>query len=385
MATPYCRPGRSSVALEPVEIDFPRSAVEDLHRRLDAVRWPRLPFAAGWEAGVEQGMLRQLVSHWREDHDWSAEQRELNRLDHLRGPVAGDELHCVRYRSGDGGFPVVVIHGWPGSFVEFLDAAELLRDEGFDVVVPSLPGFALSDPPSRPGLHGGEIAERLHLLMLELGYERYGVQGGDWGAYVGAALARRHPGAVAGLHLNLIPGASAPPPEGVEVSDEERDWRAFLRRFGEEETAYYDLQATKPHTLAHALSDSPVGLLAWIVEKFWAWSDHDADLWSTIDRDRLLTNVMLYWLPNAILSSARIYWEMEHADVPLVGGRVEVPTGYLQMPREPFLAPPREVAERHFEIVHHTSAPRGGHFAAMEQPELWAADVARFFRSVAGR
>lgn len=361
-----------------LQIDFPREAVDDLHRRLDEIRWPETGFDAGWDRGMDQVTLRELVRYWRHDYDWFAAQSDLNRLEHRTVEIDGENLHYVTYHSErPDPKPILVLHGWPGSFVEFLDSAVLLCDAGYEVIVPSLPGFALSDPPRKPGMHGGRIAERLHELMRRLGHERYGVQGGDWGAVIALALAHRQPEAVTGLHLNLIPGAP-PPPEGEEPGDEERAWREWRERFNEHELAYYDVQATKPDTLAYALADSPVGLLAWIVEKLWAWSDHGGDLWSSFDRDRTLTNVMLYWLPNRVQSSARIYYEMENPDGPIFGRRTEVPTGYLRMPKEPW-GPPRAVAERMANVVHYTEAPRGGHFAAMEEPRIWADDVAAFF------
>lgn len=360
------------------DIDFPSDAIDDLQRRLDTVRWPNGGFDTGWERGADGRTLRDLVRYWRHDYDWFAAQAELDTLDHGITAIGGEGLHHVVYRSERDDAPaILVLHGWPGSFVEFLDAAPLLRDAGYHVVVPSLPGFGFSDPPREPGMHGGRIADRLHQLMRRLGHQRYGVQGGDWGAAIALALAQRHPDAVVGVHLNLIPDAP-PPAEGEEPDAEERAWRSQRQRFDEEELAYYELQATKPDTLAYALGDSPVGLLAWIVEKFWAWSDHDGDLWSIFDRDRLLTNVMLYWLPGQVRSSSRIYWEMEHPDEAMLVRRVQTPTGYLRMPKEPW-GPPRVVAERVANIVHYTEAPRGGHFAAMEQPTIWAQDVAAFF------
>jgi microsomal epoxide hydrolase len=277
--------------------------------------------------------------------------------------------------------PLLLIHGWPGSFVEFLDAAEQLAAgvdgaPGFDLVVPSLPGFGFSEAPREPGMHPGRIAARLHALMRELGYERYGVQGGDWGAITGTALALQQPEAVLGLHLNFVGGG--PPPADREMSDEERAYRERQQAFQATETGYSLIQGTRPQTLAYAQQDSPVGLLAWILEKFWVWSDHGEDLWDTFDRDRLLTNVMLYWLTGSVLSAARIYYEMRHGGAASLAGQVTVPTSYARFPAEPWAAP-REVVERRYHLVRMTEPARGGHFAALEQPTLYAADVASFF------
>ncbi len=212
--------------------------------------------------------------------------------------------------------------------------------------------------------------------MQELGYERYGVQGGDWGAIIGTALASKHPEAVTGLHLNFSIGG-APPADG-KMSEAETEWRTFRQGFDREETGYSRIQGTRPQSLAYAQQDSPVGFLAWMLEKFWVWTDHGDDLWDTVDRDWLLTNAMLYWLTGRVLSAARIYYEMSHMTEPLFVPPIEVPTAYAKYPGEAWAAP-REVVERTYNLVHYTEAPAGGHFAAMEQPEFFARDVAAFF------
>jgi len=372
------------MAMLPFRIEFSERAIVDLHRRIDATRWPELGYDAGWTTGTNDGVLRDLVRYWRRDYDWFAVQGRLNGLAHLRGPIDGEELHCVVY-SGPGAerrLPLLLLHGWPGSFVEFLDAAELLAagvdsSPGFDLVVPSLPGFAFSEAPRAGGLHPGRIAERMHALMQTLGFARYGVQGGDWGGIIGPALAQRHPEAVVGLHVNFGTARLTAAPDD-ELGEAERAYRERRRRFDAEETGYSRIQGTRPQTLAYGLHDSPVGLLAWILEKFWVWSDHGDDLWETFDRDRLLTNVMLYWLTGSVLSASRIYYETAHMTEPLLDGPVTVPTAYARFPGEPF-NPPREAMARAFNLVRYSEPPRGGHFAAMEQPTLFAADVAAFF------
>jgi microsomal epoxide hydrolase len=226
-------------------------------------------------------------------------------------------------------------------------------------------------------MHPGAIAERLHGLMQELGYERYGVQGGDWGAIIGTALAGAHPEAVQALHVNFALGG--PPPADGEMSAEERAYRVEQERFQATETGYSRIQGTRPQTLAYAQQDSPVGLLAWILEKFWVWSDHGDDLWETLDRDAVLTNVMMYWLTGTVLSAARIYYEMSRSGGAFLAGRVEVPTGYARYPGEPWAAP-TEVLERRYNLARVSEPARGGHFAAFEQPQIYAADAASFFR-----
>ncbi|MEX0856108.1 MAG: epoxide hydrolase [Gemmatimonadota bacterium] len=380
-------PSVPNVEMEPYRIDFPPAAIEDLHRRIDATRWPEMPFETGWESGTNDAVLRELVAYWRNDYDWFAVQERLNQRTHLRGPIEGEQLHCVVYEGegadAPGRFPLLLLHGWPGSFHEFDAAAPRLAAgqggaPGFDLVVPSLPGFAFSEAPRERGMNPTRIAERLHLLMGELGFERYGVQGGDWGSIIATQMARLHPEALVGLHLNFVASAPAPP-DGVEPSAEEVAYRAARARFQGAETGYSSIQGTRPQSLAYAQNDSPVGLLAWILEKYWAWSDHGDDLWETFSRDDILTTVMLYWLPGRVLSSARIYYETSNP-IPgtAIGGRVEVPTGYARFPAEPW-GPPREVVERTYNLVHYSEPERGGHFPALERTMAWAEDVARFF------
>jgi pimeloyl-ACP methyl ester carboxylesterase len=376
------------MVMRPFRIEYTKKDVEDLHRRLDSTRWPILPFDTGWNSGTNDQVLRDLVRYWRHEYDWFKIQEQLNRLTHLRGPIQGEELHCVVYKGSGGGRrpPLLLLHGWPGSFVEFLDAAEILArgidgQPGFDLVIPSLPGFCLSEAPRTPEIHAGRIAERMHRLMKELGYPHYGVQGGDWGAIIGNALALLQPESVDGLHITFV-HPPPPPPEGETLSEEEQTYLAERKKFDAEETGYGQIQRTKPQTLAYAQLDSPVGLLAWILEKFWAWSERGNDLWQTFNRDRLLTNVMLYWLPGCVLSAARLYYEtFHHMPKDLRKRRVSVPTGYAKFPAEPW-APPREAVARQYNLVYYSEQAKGGHFAAMEQPELWAKDVATFFSQI---
>lgn len=375
-------------SLEPFTIDVAPGTIDDLHRRIDATRWPEMPFDTAWGSGTSDVVLRELVGYWRHEYDWWAVQDGLNRLDHLRVPIEDEAMHCVVHE-GSGPGPrtaILLLHGWPGSFLEFSEAAPLLTapgadGRGFDLVVPSLPGFVFSDAPRAPGMHIGRIANRLHLLMGELGHARYGVQGGDWGAIIGTQLSRQHPEAVVGLHLNFV--SSAPqPPDGQPMTEAELEYRRGRERFQAQETGYSGIQGTKPQSLTYAQNDSPVGWLAWMLEKYWSWSDHPGDLWQTFTRDQILTTAMLYWLPGRILSAARIYQEASSAPPGTnPGGRVEVPTGYARFPREPW-GPPREVAERTYNLVHFSEMERGGHFPALEQPEAWARDVNRFFRSL---
>ena len=376
------------MAIVPFRLEFSERAIADLHRRIDAARWPQLAFATGWSAGTDDGVLRALVAYWRRDFDWFAMQERLNRYPHVRGEVQGEETHAVLLaRGGAPRLPLLLLHGWPGSFIELLPAGERLVEgvEGspaYDVVIPSLPGFGLSEPPRAAGMHPGRIAERMHQLMRALGYERYGVQGGDWGAIVGVRLAHAHPEAVVALHLNFTAGLLPAP--AAEGGDEEAKRQQQERaRWRARETAYSALQGAKPQTLAYALTDSPVGLLAWMLEKFWAWSDHGDDLWQTFDRDEVLANVTLYWLTGTALSAARTYYESASEDPPfLPRERLEVPTGFARFPAEPWLAE-RDALQRSYRLERYAELPRGGHFAALEQPQLFAAEVASFFSDYA--
>jgi pimeloyl-ACP methyl ester carboxylesterase len=376
------RPGAAQEDIQRFRINFPKAEIDDLHRRLDRVRWPDVPFDTGWSAGANLQVMRELAQYWRHKFDWFRVQQELNALPHFRTPINGEGLHFIHYRGtgSDRRFPILLIHGWPGSFVEFVDGAAKLSKR-FDLVIPSLPGFVFSDAPRSGGMHSGKMGEHLHLLMKKLGYSRYGMQGGDWGSATAIEMARRYPESIAGLHLNFCTEAPEPP-KGEVASEREREYRTRMAQWRTGELAYFEQQSTRPQTLAYGLTDSPVGALAWITEKFWAWSDHGDDLWKTFTQDRILTNVTLYWLTNRILSAARIYYEQrQRPAASQARGRISVPTGFARFPAE-FAAPPRDVIERTFNVVHYTEQPRGGHFAAMEQPDLWASDVDRFFSSL---
>jgi len=294
-------------------------------------------------------VLRDLVRYWRHDYDWKRVQSDLNRLPHYRLPVEGERLHFVWYRRTGPRqpFPLLLLHGWPSSFLEYAKVAEpLMRggagQPGFDLVVPSLPGYVFSDAPRRPGMHPGEIADRMHELMRTLGYRRYGVAAGDWGAVVGRDLAKAHAEAVTGLAWPGTPWVR--PPKERALTDEERAFLEAWDRFDAEELAYFRLQSTKPQTLAYALQDSPVGLLAWVLEKFWAWSDlgpdrgrggrnGPGDLRATLDRADVLTPTTPYWLTGTVLSASRLYYENEHRPpTSQIAGPVAVPTLAMGFP-----------------------------------------------------
>ena len=372
-----------SASPEPFTVSFDKQQIGDLHRRIDATLWPEIVYDTGWSTGTNDQVLRDLVKYWRNEYDWFRVQASLNRLSHHRIEVEGEKIHFVWYR-GSGPrqkFPLLLLHGWPSSFLEFEEAAPLLiagsqGQTGFDLVVPSLPGFVFSDAPRAAGAHPGRIADRMHLLMRALGYERYGLQGYDWGAVISGDLARKQPDAVVGMHRAGAPWS--PPTTRSTAREDAKAYLAKREQFSAKETGYQWIQRTKPQTLGYALQDSPVGLLAWILEKYWTWSDHRGNLWDVISRDHVLTNVMLYWLTGKVMSASRIYYE----DV--TAGRqsatITVPTWFLWTPNDPFSSPPRSLwdsSNGYSNVLKISELSRGGHFPAAEQPELWAADVHR--------
>ncbi|MGV4983785.1 epoxide hydrolase family protein [Streptomyces sp. NRAIS4] len=388
--------------IEPFRLSVPQSDLDDLYDRLDRTRWPAELPGAGWEYGVPAGYLRELVRYWRHEYDWRAAEAELNRWPQFTTTIDGAKVHFAHVPSPEpDATPLVITHGWPGSIVEFLDVVGPLTDpvayggdaaDAFHVVLPSIPGFGLSGPTTERGWEARRVADAWVELMRRLGYERFGLQGGDWGAAISRELGRAHPDRVIGVHLNLLPGAqaAAEPAEeelaALDPEDRERTLRSWRRwdEWSREGTGYAVLQSTRPHTLAYALTDSPVGQLAWIVEKFREWTDSEDLPEQAVDRDRLLTNVMLYWLTGTAGSSARIYYERAHA----TGDRTArpaapstAPTALVSFPADPQI-PLRHKAERTENLVRWTELDRGGHFAAMEEPDLLIDDVRAFFRDL---
>jgi pimeloyl-ACP methyl ester carboxylesterase len=368
--------------VERFEIHVDEEALQDLRRRLAAARLPDQIEATGWEYGVPVDYLRELVDYWRDGFDWRAQEARLNQFEHFRTALDGQSIHFVHARStDDDALPLLLVHGWPGSIIEFLDVIPRLTDPetgGLHVVAPSLPGYGFSEPTRTRGWDPTRIARAFIELMPRLGYTRYGAQGGDWGAQVVTRIGALDPEHCAAIHLNMPIGHR--PAEDVTLSEQDQADLADLARFTRDEAAYAQLQGTKPQTLGAALNDSPVGLLAWIVEKFRTWSDCDGHPENVFTRDQLLTNVTLYWLTQTITSSTRLYWERQHSGE----GRsdfVAVPTGVARYPKE-IIRYPRSWVAQQYNLTHWVDMPRGGHFAAMEQPELFADDVRAFFRTV---
>jgi pimeloyl-ACP methyl ester carboxylesterase len=379
----------------PFRIEVPQDALGDLRERLGRTRWPEAETVDDWSQGVPLSYLRELCRHWAEDYDWRATERRLNLLPQFRTEVDGLGIHFLHVRSPHpDAFPVVLTHGWPGSVVEFLKVIGPLTDptahggdaaDAFHLVIPSLPGYGFSDRPTRPGWGVERIAHAWARLMARLGYRRYGAQGGDWGTSVSTAIAHQDPEHVAGIHLT--PPLAPPDPATLDdLTDRERAALASLEHAAEWESGYSQEHATRPQTIGYGLVDSPAALCAWIVEKLWAWTDHDGQLETVLTRDELLDNVMLYWLPGTGASSARLYWESIRQVNRWISGpvtdTVAVPTGCSIFPRELQRPSRRWAARRFLDIRWWNELDKGGHFAAFEQPELFVNEVRSFFRLV---
>ncbi|MGA5448052.1 epoxide hydrolase family protein [Streptomyces umbrinus] len=386
--------------IHPFVLDIPQSDLDDLNARLDLTRWPDELPGVGWEYGVPRDYLKELVRYWRHTYDWRAAEARLNEWPQFTTTIDGANIHFAHIRSPEpDATPLIITHGWPGSIVEFLDVVGPLTDprahggdpaDAFHVVLPGIPGFGLSGPTRDTGWELRRVGAAFAELMDRLGYRRFGVQGGDWGAGISRELGRAFPDRVIGVHLNLLPGAHAstePTPEELAaLNPREREKTLASWRRNEEWTrerlGYAVVQMTRPQTLSYGLTDSPVGQLAWIVEKFKEWTDSHERPEDAVDRDQLLTNVMLYWLTGTAGSSARIYYERAHAAG--WGEPVQpstAPTALAVFPWDNFI-PLRHIADRTENIVRWTEFDRGGHFAAMEEPDLLVGDVRAFFHEL---
>ena len=373
----------------------PDDAIADLRDRLARTRFPDQAPGPPWAYGTDVAYMRELVDYWRGGFDWRAQEARLNALPQYRVPLHGIDVHFLHVPgNGPDPCPLLLAHGWPGSVFEFLDLIPRLADparfggdpaDAFTVVAPSLPGYGLSFVPGQPRFGVEAIADCLAELMTDvLGYRRFAAQGGDWGSFVASRLGHTHADRTIGIHLNLLP-LRRDPNMVADPTPEERRYLDELAAWLKEETGYQWIQGTRPQTLAFALTDSPAGLAAWIVEKFRAWSDCGGDLESAFTKDQLLANIGLYWFTGAIGSSFWPYYARMHGPWPIPeGGVVGVPTGYCAFPRE-ILRPPRSLAARTYtDIRRWSEMPRGGHFAAMEQPDALAGEVREFFRPLRG-
>ena len=364
---------------QPFTLLIPDPAIAELRERLARTRWPDEPPLPPWSTGTSVGYLRELIDYWRTGFDWRVWEAKLNRFPQFTIPIRGIDLHFIHVpsRRADA-MPLLISHGWPGSVFEFHKILPLLA-EHFTVIAPSLPGYTLSFKPGQQRFGITEIADLYAELMDTLGYPRYGVQGGDWGGFLASVMGLRFPQRLTGIHLNLL--AVRRDPKMLENPNaQEKIYLDQLNNFQKEEIGYHWMQGTRPQTLAFALTDSPAGLAAWVVDKFFAWTDNRGSPEDAVSRDEMLANISLYWFTGAIGSSFWPYYARMHGPWPIPEGEtVMVPTGYAEFPKE-ILSPPRSLAEKTYSNIRRwTPMPKGGHFAALEQPEALAREVIAFF------
>ena len=382
--------------LVPFRLDVADAELDDLRARLSRTRWPERETVGDgdgldWSQGIPLSYVRDLCGYWERDYDWRRAEAQVNAWPQWRAGVDGLGIHVLHARSPEpDALPLVLTHGWPGSIVEFLKVLGPLSDpaahggdraDAFHVVCPTLPGYGWSDKPASTGWNVARIADAWDELMHGLGYERYAAQGGDWGSMVTMCLGMQHPDHLVGLHVNM-PIVRPDPATFDDLTDREKETLAAMeehRRWG---TGYSKQQSTRPQTVGYGLTDSPAGQCAWIVEKFWAWTDCDGHPENVLTRDELLDNVMFYWLPAAAASSARLYWE-SFRQVP--SDRIGVPAGCSVFPGEVFRASRRWMEQRFSDLRYWNELGRGGHFAAFEQPELFVTELRSCFRMMRAR
>jgi pimeloyl-ACP methyl ester carboxylesterase len=368
------------------KVHVPDRVLIDLRRRLAETKWPDQLPGTTWEYGADIKKVRKLAEYWQNNYDWRAQEAKINRFDQFTTEIDGQQIYFIHQRSPrPDAIPLLLIHGWPGSIVEFLALIEPLthpkdkNSPAFDVIIPSLPGFGFSGPTTTRGWGPQRMAKALVVLMDRLGYAKYGIQGGDWGSLIARDMAYQAPAHVIGLHLNLIT-ADPPNPEAVaQMSDAERKRFSY---FDQEESSFFFLQAAEPQTLAYALTDSPVGWLAWMIGKFQLLTDNTGDFLTAVDRDTFLTDVTLYWATDTVGSAMRIYREHRLTGEDAVPSpRLETPVAYADFPKEVAVPPFRWVTQT-YNVVQKTEMLKGGHFAALEQPDLLLDDIRKFFAKV---
>ena len=361
--------------MEPFVIRFRKEEIDDLHHRIDNTRMPKTFPRENWDLGVDDGYLSSLLAYWRKDYDWSRKEAELNRYPQFTCELDGMTIHFFHLKgTKPGALPLLLTHGWPDSFLRYVKLFPLLSE--FDLVVPSLPGFAFSTLPSKGFSNNAEVAETWHKLMTQvLGYKEYAASGGDMGRGVTCYLAARYPEEVRGIHLTDVGFAAnlvAKPDEALTV--EELDYKRRAQMWTRMEGAYISINGTKPQTLAYMLSDSPAGMASWLVEKYHAWSD-----WELLTMDDLCDCLTLYWMTNTACTSIRAYHGNAFALPPL--GKISVPTAIAAFPHD-VLPVPRSWVEQHYPVIRYTEMSRGGHFTALEQPEQFAQDVSAFMKQL---
>ena len=371
-----------SEPIRPFTLDIPQAQIDDLRRRLSDARWPERETVDDWSQGTPLAALRELCDYWRDGYDWRRCEARLNGLGQHETTIDGLDIHFLHVRSPHAGaMPLILTHGWPGSVVEFLQVIEPLTNppdpaDAFHVVAPSLPGFGFSGKPTATGWGVGKIATAWADLMRRLGYTQWVAQGGDWGAAVTTAIGAQAPAGCRGIHVNM-PVARPLPEDLAAPSEPELRALTALQHYQDWDSGYSKQQTTRPQSVGYGLVDSPVALAGWILEKMWAWTDNDGSPYDALSRDTILDNLMLYWLPATGASSARLYWE---SFAKFGEGEVSIPSGASQFPKE-IIPSPRKWAERRYKnLIYWNDLPKGGHFAAWEQPELFVGELRDCFR-----
>ena len=377
----------------PFTLSIPQISLDDLCNRLANTRLPDQTPGPAWQFGTDRSYMSELVQYWRVSFDWRAQEAALNQFPQFMVNLHGIDLHYLYIQgAGPNPTPLLLMHGWPGSVFEFLDMIPILTDpeqfggdpsQSFTIIAPSLPGFGLSFQPNQKRFGAHEMADCFVDLMVNvLGFDRFALQGGDWGSFVASSIAMHHSDHVIGMHLNMLP-IRPDPVAALNATEEEVKYACEIAHWAKDETGYTWIQATRPQTLAYGLTDSPAGLAAWIAEKFYAWTDHDGTIETAVARDRMLANVSLYWFTGAIGSSFWPYYERHHTQWTVPDdAHITVPTGYAAFPAE-IRRPPRSIAQKVYRDLRHWSAmPKGGHFAALEHPHALAADITKFFNDL---
>lgn len=380
------------MSIQPFNIAIPQATLDDLRERLARTRWPDEVNGAEWDYGTNLAYLKGLVDYWQHGFDWRVQEKKLNEFAQFRTQIDGLGIHFIHERGkGPDPTPIILTHGWPDSFYRMYKLIPMLTDpasyggdpaDSFDVIVPSLPGFGFSERPRDRSITMARTADLwAHLMTNVLGYKRFAAAGGDFGSPITQHLALAHPESLIGIHVTDI-GFYNLHDRQLDLTEDEQRYTGAQRGWFFQEGAYAMIQGSKSQTLAYGLNDSPVGLAGWIVEKFRAWSDCDGDVERSFSKDELLTNIMIYWVTETINSSIRNYYrDMNNPNIQ-PGQHIEVPAAFARFPKDiPGMSPPRSLAERHLRIERWTQMPRGGHFAALEEPELLAEDLRAFFHS----
>ena len=385
---------KNGSSITPFEIVVPDAAINDLKTRLQNTRLPDQISETTWEYGTDKTYLTELIDYWENEFDWKEQERTLNEFDHFKTEIDEIEMHFIHQRSEHpDAIPLMIVHGWPGSISEFSKIIDPLVDpvayggsasDAFHVITPSLPGFGFSSAPTQPGYSPEKIAHVLAALMEKIGYQRYAIAGGDWGAIINRYLAFNYPDRLIGLHSNMmLAGPPTDREQRADVTQVEETARAARGAYMQNERAYQQIQGSKPQTLGYGLNDSPTGLAAWIVEKFHGWTDMPQGATGYLDnhftKDELLTNIAIYWFTGTITSSTRIYYENSKTPIETPLGFINVPTGAAIFPAEIFVTP-RAWAEAAYDLRHWSVMSEGGHFAALEKPDLYLNDLQIFFR-----